>query len=437
MIRRLFLMTYAVGFFWLMTSSPADAFSAPTGPIIIGIPDIAVQNSKPTGDDPILTKRSDFLATNLKELLPEYIRKDLQLGYGRPVIVVPQSNDTEKDKLDGVVALRIENGGAIGIRVSAVLKVRSGPKSDLLPAPPVVLLLSPTIDFGELDNRLQDYGQRIARALISPPNFGSDVSVKPSGIVGLYCISSDSRDEFTQRLAANLTIELPFYLNRASIEVGFDLTFRGIDITETWPTCTSLVPNVRGVLPSRSTGVEQSDIVHRVENFSWVGGLKREQSGFYLTFQVRDNDNGTNFRPLPAVLITNGGSSDLMAIAREVIEKFKNQVSRGTSRIFLHFGGSGLDRTAATLVQRTLADAGFDIVETDDRGNVSDAGGVDFYSDSDCGSAKDLAQMLSLALPARLRPVPVRLRQTQNSPRSLEVWVAPSVGNQTGDSCHQ
>jgi hypothetical protein len=201
--------------------------------------------------------------------------------------------------------------GSLGVRISA--KLSSRPDASNSSAAEVsteeVLLLSPNANFGDLDERLDEFGLRIAKRLteLSAASPESTKRRLPRGIVGFYCVSpSEFDDPQLIRLARTLTIELPYYFSQVSRKQGLELTVRGLDLKEVISTC-DLSSRIAGSVGNQAITASPNDT--RIENFSWTGTIGREsryKSKFKLFIRVRDNSGGGNFRSLPPFTIEDG-----------------------------------------------------------------------------------------------------------------------------------
>jgi hypothetical protein len=256
------------------------------------------------------------IARTTGELMFNYIQRGLERGLARRVIGIQLSSKDEMsgpqaERLSATVALKVIGDG-LGVKVSArvtTLPTRAEGEE--------TLLLSPTIDYGELDQKLSEFALRIAKK-IAELNVNNPLPAKhdlPRGIVRFYCvIPADANNSRMQALARRLTLELPFYLTEAGRKQNLDLAVLGLDFKEALSTCETV-----SVGPATSTET-------RFEGFSWYGILAEAKSGrtqsAQLAVRTRNALAEGNARPLAEVTITDASAPDLLRIAGQVMQAF-------------------------------------------------------------------------------------------------------------------
>lgn len=303
---------------------PATARSAITEPglVFIGMGKPDVQFDRPTSG----RGAEDLVTRTVVELLPDYVVRGLERGLERRIVVVP-SFDTatflgrERQSLGAIVENQILSAPGLGVRVSTKISTRVRKEPDR--SQWVVLeasenfLLSPTTSFGELESRMTEHGDRVAKRLIWL--LASSASAKtqaPRGIVQFLCVQTSNPDD--RRLASlsrRLTVELPFVLTEVSRRRGLELFVRGLEYREAFTLCEN---------PSRgwSNASDAKSEPRGVESQVWDGAIifdRNRPTSAQLSIRVADRFAGS-YRRLAQVPIDNLENPRLPEIAERIVD---------------------------------------------------------------------------------------------------------------------
>jgi hypothetical protein len=309
-----------------------------TGPISVGLTPVEMREDKPTlpvRGDSTAAGLSAFIARNVSDLLPNYLQRSLERAFERQVSItsVPAATlaDGSVDRtLNAIISPTVENMGPLGVRVSAkiVLRPEAGDAGPQLSSQEL-FVLSPNADFGEIDEKVSNFGVNIARRLTELSSANSQAAKRslPHGIMAFSCISAaDPGDRKLQQLARILTIEFPHHLSEAGRNRGLEVIIRGLDLKEVVSVCEQSDPGNT----SRSTRPEAwtSDLA----NFTWTGTIARDgrdSKRVELALRVKDRYRGGNFRPLPPVTVADNSAASLSRAAEQVVESFVAQYAQG------------------------------------------------------------------------------------------------------------
>jgi hypothetical protein len=282
----------------------------------------------------------------------------------------------------------VANMGSLGVRITVAASSRSTASASPQSLGEEFVILAPDANFGDVDNKLSDFGLRVAKR-VAEPSTPAQVGANPRfphGIVGFYCVLPPDLDPQLNRLARTLTIELPYRLSQAAQAKGVDLTLRGLDLKETIGTCD---PN---------SGLRSAPFSSdRIENFSWTGSLSRDPSldnKTTLTLRFRDANGGGNFRPLPPVIIENMESPGLGTIAEKLIDNFVQAYQNSQYRLFVHFESDALRKALEQKVVKALTDNGYNVVGGDLPPTPLSASWIDFFFPEDCRGATEIRRTL-------------------------------------------
>jgi hypothetical protein len=264
---------------------------------------------------------TDLIAQNVQELLPSYIQRGFEKGLDRRVSItqISQSSDGLPSAYQAIVSPTVTNLGKLGVRVSVKLDARAATADQVTSEQN--LLISPDANFGDIDDKLSEFGLRLSKALteLSTTSIPPQKAGLPRGIVGFYCVqSADPVDLRLQELARMLTLELPYQLSKASQKAGLDLVVRGLEIKEVLYNCDPY----RNLASNRPTQTGPSG--DRYENFVWFGTLVAGKlpGTSQLTIRASDRLDDPNFRPVSQVTINNLESPEVSTIAEGIVSNF-------------------------------------------------------------------------------------------------------------------
>jgi len=269
---------------------------------------------------------SAVVAQTVQELLPDYLRRTLERGLDRQVVVTGSYNSEQFTSTDGrplgaIIESTIANDGVRGIRVTTKISARVGTSTV---EGSEVLLLSPRTDYGQLDEKMTDLGMRTARRLAQmSSNDAQAVTKLPRGVVRFYCVRpTDTGDRNLAMLARRLTIELPAALTEASNKQGLDMVVRGLEIREVITLCD----------PSMTLQGAGDMTQGRIESFSWDGTVSSQRpSGSQLSVRISDpNLPGGNYRRITQILIKDTASPAMSEIAEKIVAEFIKQYQKTT-----------------------------------------------------------------------------------------------------------
>jgi hypothetical protein len=299
---------------WLATLAGARAQPFDQGQVAVGILPVELEFSSPIKS---ALNSSDVIARTLNDLIFNYIQHGLERGLDRRVSATKVASadvetGPEGQRLIATIALKITSSGILGLRVSAGIVARPSQSEA-----EETLLLSPTIDYGELDGKVSEFALRIAKKIadLAATNAPPGKENLPRGIVRMYCVLPvEPGDRRLQQLARRLTLELPFYLNQTSLKGGLDIVVVGLDFKDSLNTCEQYRP---------VEGKTNFDI--SAETFSWYGTLapdSKNQKGAQLSINSRDALTGGNSRPVAQVAINDATSPDMTRLAEAILNAF-------------------------------------------------------------------------------------------------------------------
>jgi hypothetical protein len=424
------LLAIAAAIFAFFSDAPGFGQVIGSGTVIVGLAPVDLRTEKANTSSRPEPDSSDLLAKTASELLPNYIQRGLERGLDRRVstIPLPPTSGTVASTPAANFQLypTVVNMGFLGTRIT----VRASSKSDSptaaseQPLGEEVLLLSPSANFGDLDDRLSDFGLRLAKRLTEPSatNVASPDSRLPRGIVGFYCVSpSDPEDSQLGRLARSLTIELPYQLSQAARKRSLEFTVRGLDIKEAITTCDSSTSV--GTITPRNTYSLPND--SRIENFSWTGTVSRDPKNkgkFALVLRTRDTSGGGNFRPLPAVTIEQSSEPNLPTIADKLIASFVQIYAASQYRVYLHFESEAIRSNLEQKIASALSTNGYTVVGSDPPNATIAASWIDYFFPEDCSTAINIRQILLPSLPPT--SIPFVRKQPANRPGTIGIWLS-------------
>jgi hypothetical protein len=368
---------------------------------------------------------SDLIAKTLVELLPNYLQKGIERALDRRVVLVNDQLGTGLVEIPNIeLNPTVVNMGAIGIRVSVRVMRRSDSSSDrsAQDSGEEILLLAPNTNFGELDDKLNDLGVRVAKRVSDPatPQVAPSILTRlPQGILALNCLSpSDPGDAQMARLARTLTIELSYYLTQAARKRNLDLSVRGLDLKDSLASCD---PQWVNGAP-RVTASNDA----RIENFSWTGSISRDPKNkdrLMLMVRTRDIAAGGNYRPLPAVQVVDSTESALAALAGKLIDNFTDQYAKSQYRVFFHFETDALRKNVGQKLISVLSDKGYNVVGSDPPDGSIAASWIDFFNEEDCRAASEIRQAV-VPLIGTGAANPFLRRQPSNRQGTIGVWLS-------------
>jgi len=302
------------------------------GPLIVGMKPTELQTERVTTSSsrPNEAALSDVLARTVQDLLPGYIVRSLERGLDRRVVVLQKFNadsftGPNGEPLGAIIEPRVVSISGLGVKMSAKITTRVG-KSVL--EGDEVLLLSPTTNYGELEEKMTDFGLRTAKRLaaMNTPDVSSANPALPRGVVRFYCVQPiDSANRTLQQLGRRLTLELPYFLTEASQKKGLDVAVRGLEFKEMLAVC----QQQRAPEKPIEQKVEQK-VDEKVETYSWDATIAADAANpkvAQLSVRASDPFSRGNYRRIARIAIVDVANPDLPDIANRVVEGFLKQTT--------------------------------------------------------------------------------------------------------------
>lgn len=411
-----------------LSATPSMGQVIGSGTIVVGLAPVEfrVEGKPDPNSSDQFAKASEYLAKAAAELVSNYIQRGFEKGLDRKVTIVnlplTSSPDGSIAQPTAEVYSTVQSMGNLGIRISARLRSRADLKAtQTQDLGEEVLVLSPTANFGDLDDRLTEFGIRLAKRLTEQPSTTSINSRLPRGIVGFYCVTpADAGDSKLARLARALTIELPYQISQAARKSNLEFAVRGLDLKEAVVACD---PSASGIRTFATGSLDT-----RIENFAWTGTIARDKDKKRLTlsFRWKDMNGGGNFRPLPPLLIDESTEPSMPSIAEKLVATFAQSYERSQYKIFLHFETDAIRKSTEQKLTVALSDSGYTVIGSDPADQTIQASWIDYFSPDDCQTALEIRRtMLStLAAGSAIAAPFLRNKQTINRPGTVGVWLS-------------